>query len=55
MMKAMLIGENRNLVWSGAIRPSVYKVLPMAQAEEAHDILYRRENVGEVVLRVEEE
>ncbi len=55
MMKAMLIGENRNLVWSGAIRPSVYKVLPVAQAEKAHDILYRRENVGKVVLRVEEE
>ena len=57
--KAYLLGQLVEKVWpkieSGAIRPSVYKVLPMAQAEEAHDILYRSENVGKVVLRVEEE
>lgn len=57
--KAYLLSQLVEKVWpkieSGAIRPSVYKVLPMAQAEEAHDILYRSENVGKVVLRVEEE
>lgn len=36
----------------GEIKPSIYKVLPMAQAEEAHAILERSENVGKVVLRV---
>lgn len=57
--KAYLLGQLVENVWpkieSGAIRPCVYKVLPMAQAEAAHDILYRSENIGKVVLRVEEE
>lgn len=39
---------------SGEIVPSVYKVLPIAQADEAHEILKRGENVGKVVLRVKE-
>ena len=57
--KAYLLSQLVEKVWpkieSGAIRPSVYKVLPMAEAEAAHDILYRSENIGKVVLRVEEE
>lgn len=36
----------------GEIKPSIYKVLPMAQVEEAHAILERSENIGKVVLRV---
>ena len=36
----------------GEIMPSIYKVLPMAQAEEAHAILERSENIGKVVLKV---
>lgn len=35
---------------SGAIKPVVYATLPMTQAEEAHAILERRENLGKVVL-----
>jgi len=31
----------------------IYKTLPITQAEEAHAILKRRENIGEVVLTVE--
>ena len=57
--KAYLLSQLVEKVWpkieSGDIRPSVYKVLPMAQAEAAHDILYRSENIGKVVLQVEEE
>ena len=57
--KAFILSELVNKVWpkieSGAIRPSVYKVLPMAEAEAAHDILYRSENIGKVVLSVEKE
>ena len=57
--KAALLAMLVKHVWpkleSGEMRPSVYKVLPMAQAEEAHNILYRSENIGKVVLRVEEE
>jgi NADPH2:quinone reductase len=37
---------------SGAIKPSIYKVLPMEQVEEAHGILERFKNTGKVVLKV---
>ena len=57
--KAYLLSQLVENVWPkiecGAIRPSVYKVLPMAEAEAAHDILYRSENIGKVVLSVEKE
>ena len=38
---------------SGEVKPTIYKVLPITEAEEAQDILYRGENVGKVVLTVE--
>ena len=57
--KAYLLSQLVENVWpkieSGQIKPSIYKVLPMAQAEEAHGILQRFENVGKVVLRVSDE
>ena len=37
---------------SGEMKPSIYRVLPIHQAEEAHAILERGENVGKVVLQV---
>ena len=37
---------------SGAVKPTIYKVLPLTEAESAHNILYRGENVGKVVLSV---
>lgn len=37
---------------SGEMRPSIYKVLPIEKAAEAHDILERGENAGKVVLSV---
>lgn len=37
---------------SGEVKPTIYAVLPIQKAEEAHDILYRGENVGKVVLTV---
>ena len=36
----------------GTIKPTIYKVLPMEEAEEAHAILERFENTGKVVLKV---
>lgn len=39
-------------VETGEIKPTIYKVLPITEAEKAHDILYRGENVGKVVLTV---
>lgn len=37
---------------SGEVKPTIYAVLPIQKAEEAHNILYRGENVGKVVLTV---
>ena len=52
--KAYILSQLVEKVWpkieDGTIKPSIYKVLPMAQAEEAHAILQRNENVGKVVL-----
>ncbi len=55
-MKAKILSNLVNEVWEkvadGEIKPTVYKVLPIIKAEEAHDILYRGENIGKVVLKV---
>lgn len=37
---------------AGEVKPTIYKVLPITEAEAAHDILYRGENIGKVVLKV---
>lgn len=54
--KAYLLGELVKHVWpkieNGEIKPSIYKVLPIEQAAEAHAILERSENIGKVVLEV---
>ncbi len=39
---------------SGEIKPTIYKILPMCEAEKAHEILQNGENIGKVVLRVGE-
>ncbi len=39
-------------VSQGLVKPTIYKVLPITEAEAAQDILYRGENVGKVVLKV---
>jgi len=54
--KAHLLSEIVRNVWpkieAGQIKPSIYKVVPIYQAEEAHAILQRGENIGKVVLSV---
>ncbi len=54
--KAKLLTELVEKVWpkleNGEIQPSVYKILPFEQANEAQNILERGENIGKVVLRV---
>ena len=54
--KAYILSELVEKVWpkieSGAIKPSIYKVLPITSAEEAHAILEHGENIGKVVLTV---
>lgn len=54
--KAELLSELVKNVWpkfeDGTIKPSVYRVLPISEAEAAHAILERGENIGKVVLKV---
>lgn len=54
--KAALLAELVEKVWpkveAGMMKPSIYKVLPITEAEAAHAILQRGENVGKVVLTV---
>jgi NADPH:quinone reductase-like Zn-dependent oxidoreductase len=38
---------------SGALRPVVDRVLPLSQAQAAHEVLERSEHFGKVVLRIE--
>lgn len=55
-VKAQILAELVEKVFpkieSGEVKPTIYKVLPITEAEAAHDILYRGENVGKVVLTV---
>lgn len=55
-MKAEILTELERILWpsfsSGAIRPVIYRTVPIVRAEEAHAILQRRENLGKVVLTV---
>lgn len=37
---------------SGEVMPTIHAVLPITEAEAAHDILYQGQNVGKVVLQV---
>ena len=55
-MKARILRELVKKVWpkvaSGEVKPTIYKTLPIQEAEAAHDILYKGQNVGKVVLSV---
>ena len=37
---------------TGEVKPTIHAVLPIDEAEAAHDILYKGKNVGKVVLKV---
>jgi len=55
-VKAQILSELVEKVFpkieTGLVKPTIYKVLPITEAEEAHAILQRGENVGKVVLTV---
>ena len=55
-VKAQILASLVKDVWpkveSGDVKPTIYKVLPITEAEAAQDILYKGENVGKVVLTV---
>ena len=54
--KAQLLSELVENVWpkvaEGKVKPTMYKELPIQQAEEAHAILESGVHVGKVVLKV---
>lgn len=56
-VKAQILASMVREVWPkveiGGVKPTIYKVLPIQEAETAHDILYRGENLGKVVLTVD--
>ena len=56
-MKARILAELVEKVWpkveSGEVKPTIYAVLPIQEAEAAQDLLYKGQNVGKVVLTVE--
>ena len=56
--KAEILASLVRDVWpkvsAGKVKPTIWKVLPVTEAEEAQQILYRGENVGKVVLKVAE-
>lgn len=55
-VKAQILASLVKDIWQkvsdGSVKPTIYKVLPITEAEEAHAILYRGENIGKVVLKV---
>lgn len=55
-VKAEILADLVRDVWpkveSGEIKPTIYKVLPITEAEAAQDILYKGQNIGKVVLTV---
>jgi len=55
-MKAQILADLVRDVWpkveTGEVKPTIYKVLPIQEAEAAHDLLYKGKNVGKVVLTV---
>jgi NADPH2:quinone reductase len=55
-VKAQILAELVEKVWpkvaTGEVKPTIYKTLPITEAEAAHAILERGENIGKVVLTV---
>lgn len=55
-VKAQILADLVKKVWpkveTGEVKPTIYKTLPIEEAEVAHDILYKGQNIGKVVLMV---
>lgn len=56
-VKAGLLADLVKNVWpkvaSGEVRPTICRVLPITEAEEAHNMLYQGQNIGKVVLTID--
>ena len=55
-LKGEIMAALEKQVWpafsEGRLKPCLHAVLPISEAEQAHDILQRRQNLGKVVLTV---
>ena len=49
-----LVREVYPKIEAGLVKPTIHAVLPIEEAEAAHDILYKGQNVGKVVLTVKQ-
>jgi NADPH2:quinone reductase len=58
-VKAEILASLVRDVWpkveAGLVKPTVCAVLPIVEAEAAHDLLYKGQNIGKVVLKVQDE
>ena len=56
--KKKLLSDMVDLIWpkveSGEIRPTIFKVYPITQAEEAQDLMQSGKSAGKIVLVVKE-
>ena len=56
--KKKLLSEMVELIWpkveSGEVRPTIFKVYPITQAEEAQDLMQSGKSAGKIVLVVKE-
>lgn len=56
-VKAQILADLVRDIWpkvsSGEVKPTIYKTFHITEAEAAHDVLYRGENVGKVVLKLD--
>ncbi len=55
-VKAQILSELSEKIFpyfeNGSMKPEIYKLLPMDEANEGHAILERNENIGKVILKV---
>ena len=55
-VKAQILAELVEKVFpkieSGEVKPTIHAILPITEAEAAHNILYKGQNIGKVVLQV---
>ena len=55
-VKAQILAQLVEKVWpkvaTGEVKPTIYQVLPITEAEKAQDLLYKSQSVGKVVMTV---
>ena len=49
---ASLVRDVFPKISAGEVKPTIHAILPITEAEAAHDILYKGQNVGKVVLQI---